>query len=84
MLRIEDRIVEPVPYHWIFHLELPLEDSILQHQLDDLVKYIIDNHMILNSKKTKGLPFNNYFTEDFIHKFSVKKETFLDVSVSSW
>ena len=82
MLRIGERIVGPVPYHGRFHLELPPEDSILQHQLDDLVKYTIDNHMILNSKKTKYLPFNNSLTKDFIPKFSVEKGTFLEVLYS--
>ena len=77
-LEVKDRIIGPPSFHDRFHLTLPENKSILQHQLHDLVKYTKDNHMILNSKKTKCLPFNNYLTKDFVPVLSVEPGRNLD------
>ena len=71
---IEDKpFIGPQPYHGRFNLTQPPNESILQHQLQDLVKYTKENHMVLNSKKTKCIPFNNSQTKDFIPKLSVEE-----------
>jgi hypothetical protein len=59
------RTIGPPSFHDRFHLALPPEKSILQHQLEDLQNYTQANSMVLNSKKTKCLPFNNSHTKDF-------------------
>ena len=81
-LEIEERIIGPPNYHGRFHLALPPQKSILQHQLDDLVKYTRENHMLLNSKKTKVFPFINSVTKDFIPKLSVEEGKYLEVIYS--
>jgi hypothetical protein len=78
-LEIQEPIVGPPPFHGRFHLGLPENKSILQHQLNDLVVYTKNNHMILNSKKTKCLPFINSHTKDFIPQLSVAPGTNLEV-----
>ena len=71
---IEDKqIIGPQPYHGRFNLTQPPSKSILQHQLQDLVKYTKENHMILNSKNAKCMPFNRSITRDFIPKLSVEE-----------
>ena len=72
-------IIGPQPYHGRFNLIHPKTESVLQHQLDDLVVYTKENHMVLNSKKTKCMPFNNSKTRDFIPKLSVEEGTNLEV-----
>ena len=81
-LEKEVRIIGPPQFHGRFHLELPPQKSILQHQLHDLVEYTTSNHMILNSKKTRCIPFNNSLTKDFIPKYSVDGQTNLEVIYS--
>jgi hypothetical protein len=77
---IEDKpFIGPQPYHGRFNLTQPPNESILQHQLQDLVKYTKENHMVLNSKKTKCMPFNNSQTKDFIPKLSVEEGSNLEV-----
>ena len=81
-LKKEVRIIGPPQFHGRFHLELPPQKSILQHQLNDLVEYTTRNNMILNSKKTKCIPFNNSLTKDFIPKYSVDGQSYLEVIYS--
>ena len=72
-------IIGPQPYHGRFNLIHPKTESVLQHQLDDLVVYTKENHMVLNSKKTKCMPFNNSKTRDFIPKLSIEEGSNLEV-----
>ena len=78
----EEGFIGPPSYHGRFKLEMPPETMILQHQLDDIVRYTAENSMILNNSKTKCLPFNNSRTKDFIPKLSVKEGEYLDVIYS--
>ena len=71
-LEVKERIIGPPPYHDRFHLTLPENKSILQRKLHDLVKYTKDNHMFLNSNKTKCLPVNNSLTKDLVPQLSVE------------
>jgi hypothetical protein len=78
----KERIIGPPPFHGRFHLELPAETSILQHQLHDLVEYTKQNSMVLNTKKTKLIPFNNSRTKDFMPEISMDGRTPLEVIYS--
>ena len=71
-------IIGPLPYHGRFNLIQLEKESILQHQLDNLVKYARENHIVLNSKKTKCMPFNNSKTWDFVPKLSIEKGSNLE------
>ena len=62
----------PLDFHDRFNLTLPPEDSILQHQLTDLITYTQDHHMVLNGKKTKKIPFINLETKDFMPQLKVE------------
>jgi hypothetical protein len=73
------RIIGPPPYHGRFHLALPLEQSILQHQLTDLQEYTRLNSMVINKKKTKCLPFNNSLSKDFMPELSLDGSELLEV-----
>lgn len=75
----EERIIGPPNFHGRFHLKMPPQKIILQHQLEDLVQYTQQNHMILNKKKTKCLPFINSRTKDFEPKLSIEKDTNLEI-----
>ena len=48
-LEIKDRIIGPPTYHDRFHLTLPPQKSILQHQLIYLAEYPKEHSMVLNS-----------------------------------
>jgi hypothetical protein len=76
------RIIGPPPFHGRFHLELPSDKSILQHQIEDLKKYTETNSMKLNSKKTKVLPFNNSRSKDFMPELYLDGEVPLEVIYS--
>jgi hypothetical protein len=73
------RIIGPPPFHGRFHLTLPPERSILQHQLEDLQDYTVANSMIINSKKTKCIPFNNSQSKDFMPELSLGGSELLEV-----
>ena len=75
----EERIIGPPTFHGRLHLKMPPQKMILQHQLEDLVKYTQQNHMILNKKKTKCLPFINSRTKDFEPKLYIEKDTNLEI-----
>ena len=64
-LKLKTRIIGPLNYHDIFNLTLPPEKSILQHQLQDLVRYTAKQSMVLNEKKTNCLPFILSQTKEF-------------------
>ena len=51
-------IIGPPNFHEIPGLSLPVNQSILQHQLADLADFTIRNKIKINHKKTKIIPFN--------------------------
>ena len=59
------RIIGPLDFHDRFNLELPPSKAILQHQVEDLTSFTTKQSMVLNTKKTKCMPFNNSQTKDF-------------------
>ena len=70
-------IIGPPNWHERPGLHLPVEQSILQHQLADLLTFKNENKMKLNFKKTKVICFNLSKTYDFLPKlFSPGTEPF--------
>ena len=59
-------IVGPPNLHEIPGLSLPVEQSVLQHQLADLLDFTNENKMKINFKKTKVIPFNFSKKFDFL------------------
>ena len=78
-LKEKARIIGPPNWHDRFHLTMPADQSILQHQLHDLVRFTTEHSMVLNSKKTKVIPFNNSKKRDFLPQLSVEPEKYLEV-----
>ena len=75
----KERKIGPLNFHDRFNLTLPENKSILQHQLNDLIKYTENNSMKLNSKKTKLIPFINSRTKDFSPIIKTQDGTQLEV-----
>ena len=75
----KERIIGPLNFHDRFNLFLPPQKSILQHQLEDLKDFTTQHHMVINSKKTKCLPFNSSLTKDFLPQFQLEEGVYLDV-----
>ena len=73
------RIIGPPLFHDRFHLAIDPEQSILQHQMIDLVNHTKQQSMILNSKKTKCIPFINSLTKDFLPELYVDEGEPLEV-----
>ena len=63
-------------------MEMPKDKSIIQHQLEDLVLYTSQNSMVLNSKKTKCLPFIMSRTKDFLPELTLEEGSYLEVIYS--
>ena len=59
-------IIGPPNLHEIPGLSLPVDQSILQHQLADLADFTLRNKMKINNKKTKIIPFNFSKKFDFL------------------
>ena len=78
-LKLKKRIIGPQDYHDRFNLTLPPEKSILQHQLQDLVRYTAKQSMVLNEKKTKCLPFILSQTKDFQPELILEEGNYLEV-----
>ena len=78
-LKQKKRIIGALNYHDRFILTLPPEKSILQHQLQDLVRYTAQQSMVLNKKKTKCVPFILSSTKYFHPELSLKEVEFLEV-----
>jgi hypothetical protein len=64
-------IFGPPNLHEIPGLHLPPEQSILQHQLADLLDFTEANKMKINSKKTKIIPFNLSKKNDFLPQLNL-------------
>ena len=75
----KERIIGPPNFHDRFHLKLPPQKCILQHQLVDLTSFTSRQSMLLNSKKTKCLPFVNSVTKDFMPEISIVEGKYLEV-----
>ena len=73
------RIIGPLDFHDRFNLELPPSKAILQHQLEDLTRFTTKQSMVLNTKKTKCMPFNNSQTKDFLPTLNIKEGANLEV-----
>ena len=59
-------IIGPPNLHEQPGLVLPADQSVLQHQLADLLVFTDDNKMKINFKKTKIIPFNTTKKYDFL------------------
>ena len=73
------RIIGPPNFHDRFHLKLPQNGSILQHQLEDLKQFTKSHSMKINSLKTKCLPFINSRTKDFLPELTLEEGNYLEV-----
>ena len=73
------RIIGPLNYHDRFNLAIPPHKSILQHQLQDLKVFTKQHHMILNSRKSKCIPFNSLKSKDFMPQLELEDGSFLEV-----
>ena len=62
--------IGPSNFHDRHGLRLPAENTILQHKLKDLLDFTEENHMKINMKKTKIIPFNFTKTRDFTPELS--------------
>ena len=71
--------IGPLNFHERHGLHLPPENCILQHKLEDLLSFTEENHMRINLKKTKIMPFNFTKTKDFIPELSFPGGDPLDV-----
>ena len=69
----------PPNFHEQARLVLPPENSVLQHQLSDLLSFTNKNKMKINMKKTKILPFNMSSKFDFLPQLSFPNEEPLEV-----
>ena len=58
---------------------MPPHKSILQHQMQDLKVFTKQHHMVLNSKKTKCIPFNSSKSKDFMPQLQLEDGSFLEV-----
>ena len=63
-------IIGPANRHEQPGLHLPVEQSVLQHQLADLLTFTDKHLMKINFKKTKILPFNTSKKYDFLPQLS--------------
>ena len=77
-----EAFIGPPSYNGRFKLAMPPEKMILQHQLDDTVRYTTKKLNTLNKSKTKCLPFNNLRTKDFIPKLSMQEGEYLELIYS--
>ena len=69
----------PHNYHEQSGLVLPPENSVLQHQLCDLLSFTNHNKMKINMKKTKVIPFNPFTKYGFLPQLSFPGEAPLEV-----
>ena len=63
------KIVGPPNLHELTGLRLPVDLSILQHQLGDLAVFAEEHGMKINYKKTKIIPFNFSKKYEFLPQF---------------
>ena len=75
----KETCIGPPNYHERHGLFLPRENTISQHKLKDLDDFTKDNQMIINTKKTKIIPFNFSQSKDFIPELSLPSSEPLEV-----
>ena len=75
----KEKIIGPLNYHDRFNLTLPSQKCILQHKIADLQDFTREQHMKLNSSKTKCLPFINSMTKDFVPQILTEDNSCLEV-----
>ena len=66
LLPISPTFIGPMNYHEGCQKYLPLDQSILQHKLEDMQNFTNKNLMLINKKKTMIMPFNFCKTYDFV------------------
>ena len=69
-LVLKENFIGPLNFHERHGFMVPANKTILQHKLEDLLKFTDDNKMKINLKKTKVIPFNFSKTKDFIPELS--------------
>ena len=72
-------IIGPPNLHEIPGLTLPVHQSVLQHQLEDLESFTRDHKMKINFKKTKILSFNLSKKFDFLPQLHIPDRDPLEV-----
>ena len=65
----------PKNFHDRNGLMLPQENSALQRRLNELVDYVHAHDMVLNTKKTKIMPFNFTKKFDFVPEFQLENQS---------
>ena len=75
----KEPFIGPPNFHERHGLCLPPEKTILQHKLEDLLRFTTDNEMKINAKKTNIIPFNFTKSMDFIPELSFPGGKQLDV-----
>ena len=78
-LVVSAQVFGPPNLHEQPGLCLPHEQSVLQHQLDDLLTFTEQNKMKLNMKKTKVMPFNFSKKFDFLPQLQFLNQEPLEV-----
>ena len=71
--------IGPLNFHERHGLFLPRDRTISQHKLKDLHEFTVANQMVINSKKTKIIPFNFSKSKDFIPELSLPNSEPLEV-----
>lgn len=71
--------IGPLSFHARGGLVLPLQNSLLQHKLSDMMNFTKENMMMVNKKKTKAMPCNFTQNWDFIPQLSFPGEEPLEV-----
>ena len=69
------QMIGPLEFHSRCGLVLPADRSILQHQLEDIYNFTVDNMMMVNKKKTVIMPFNFTNLYDFVPTLTFPGET---------
>ena len=69
----------PLQYHERTGHVLPVEDNVLQLELERLMKYAEEHEMLLNESKTKVMIFNNATRIDIMPKLSPNNENIIEV-----
>jgi hypothetical protein len=84
-INLKSQLVKAAPFfgppniHEQPGLFLPPEQSVLQHQLADLLTFTNQNKMKINTKKTKVIPFNLSKKYDFLPQLSFPDQEPLEV-----
>ena len=75
----EDR-PRPLQYHERTSMILPIEENILQHQVDNFLSFIADNKLVANTRKCKAMKFNFSKKHDFPLEITMGQDTLEEVN----